>query len=121
LSSCYELDTATVAATRTVDICASVAAARAGNASADTLAVGMAELTQRGAFSTAELNAISAGQVFIGMTEDAMICAVGGTFYGVNTTTTAFGRSTQFVVGDGKYVLRSYIYTDDGVVTAIQN
>lgn len=123
LSACMELDPGTVARQSTADICYSMAVARAGNGSPDTIQVGMDELKARGAFTAAELAQISAGHVRVGMTEGAALCVWGVngiTNDGINTTVVAGHIHKQFVVGRGNYYPPKYLYTDNGVVSGIQ-
>lgn len=56
-------------------------------------------------------------QIRIGMTTQAVLCAWGNPTR-INNTTSQFGRSQQLVYGSYG---RAYVYTDNGVVTTIQN
>lgn len=111
----------TVKTTPTNSICTSIVGSRFGNAPKESGPLGLSELKRRRAFSDRELDAIANGKLFIGMSEQAMYCSIGAFDYGVNITTTASGTTKQYLVGDGNYNKRIYVYTSDGVVTAIQS
>jgi len=121
LSGCYELDPSTVAQTPTPAICESIAVARVGNSDASTLQIGLDELKERHLFSAKDLSSIAAGTAYIGMSEAALVCLASGSIYGVNVTTTRYGTSKQYLLYDGEYVKRVYVYTTDGIVDGIQN
>ncbi len=73
------------------------------------------ELERRKLFTEREYELIRKRRVPIGANE-LMIIASWGIPEQINTTTTKYGVHKQWV-----YNLRSYIYTDDGIVTAISN
>lgn len=80
-----------------------------------------AELVKRQIFSPQEWQLIDAQQVAVGESEDAMFCAL-GIQYDSHTTTTAGGDHTQFVFQHiGLVDTYTYVYVDNGVVTAVQN
>jgi len=111
-------DTAPKASIR--DLCQTIGAVEAGNATRESAEIALAELRSRGTFTDRDLQSIARGNVRIGMTEEAGLCAVGYYWYGVNETVTAGGTRRQYVMGDGNYNPRWYLYTENGVVTAIQ-
>lgn len=74
-----------------------------------------AELSKRAQFTPRELSGIKAGLPRIGDSEKAALCGQGFFYDDLNTTTTASGTRKQYVISPG-----FYIYTENGVVTAIQ-
>ncbi len=74
----------------------------------------LAELSRRKAFTAAELQAIQAQHVFIGMSHTAALCSWGKP-QAVHRTTTARITHEQLVYGD------NYLYSTNGKITAIQN
>jgi len=72
--------------------------------------------------SKQEYQQILSGKLSIGMTERALACSMRGYAETINVTTTKYGTSKQHVYGD---VLSSkgatYVYTENGIVTTIQN
>ena len=120
LAGCYQIDSATVATKPVMDVCYGIALARAGSAPAAGEVTGLQELTRRQAFNSADLFQISLGEVRPGMTEAAAICVKGYAPNSINTTTTASGVSRQLVYGN-EFIPANYIYTENGVVTAIQD
>jgi len=79
-----------------------------------------AELKAR--VSKREFRQIASGQPYIGMSERILKCAMAGSYPDINVTRTKYGTSKQYVYGD---VLSSkgatYVYTENGIVTTIQN
>lgn len=121
VSACqWSVTEETVGQTNTRELCGTVTAARHGNASAASSDLAMAELRERGEFSAQELRDIETGNIRIGMTEHAGLCAAGYHWYGRNETITASGTRAQYVMGDGQYNPRWYLYTENGRVSAIQ-
>ena len=74
----------------------------------------MNEIRARGVFTARESDAIEGRKVFIGMTEGALRCSWGDADH-INRTITAGGTHLQIIFGD------SYVYTDNGIVTALQD
>lgn len=79
--------------------------------------IALAELRAREAWSKQDMEAISRGVPYVGMSENAARCNV-GFFDKQNTTITERGTSKQHVVGEFPYSW--YFYTRNGVVTGIQ-
>lgn len=80
-----------------------------------------AELERRNALNDREWQAADARKVFVGMSRTAALCAWGKPER-MNGTTTAAGRSEQWVYTCGAYGRGcSYLYVRNGVVSAIQN
>ena len=102
------------------DLCQTIGAAKAGNATRESAETALSELMSRGTFSNSDVQNIAAGNVRIGMTEEAGLCAAGYYWYGVNETVNAGGISRQYLMGRGTYTPRWYLYTENGVVTTIQ-
>ena len=73
-----------------------------------------AEFDKRKTFTPEEMEAINERSVFIGMRELAVRCSWGSPNR-INRTTTAYGRSEQWVY------YRSYVYLKNGKVDAIQS
>lgn len=73
------------------------------------------ELSAREEFTPRELNGIKGGLPRIGDSEKAALCGQGFFYDDLNTTTTASGTRKQYVISPG-----FYIYTKNGVVTAVQ-
>jgi hypothetical protein len=71
--------------------------------------------TKHPTWTTEMCEAIGKGKIGVGMTED-QVKAAWGNPRDINRTTTAYGSREQWV-----YSMSSYVYLDDGVVTAIQN
>lgn len=65
------------------------------------------------------LDAIKAGRVLIGMTQD-QVKASWGVPSDVNRTTSTYGVKEQWIYNIGN-VDRNYLYFDDGILTTIQN
>jgi hypothetical protein len=74
----------------------------------------MKEIRARGAFTTREADAIEGRKIFIGMREGAARCSWGSADK-VNRTITARGTDLQIIYGE------TYVYTENGIVTAIQD
>jgi hypothetical protein len=74
----------------------------------------MAAIRERGVFSAREAAAIESRQIFIGMSEGAVRCSWGDADR-INRTITARGIDLQIIFG------KSYVYTENGIVTAIQD
>ena len=72
--------------------------------------------------SKKEYQQILLGKLTIGMTERALACSMKGYAPTINVTTTKYGTSKQHVYGD---VLSAsgatYVYTENGIVTTIQD
>ena len=72
--------------------------------------------------SKKEYQQILSGKLTIGMTERALACSMRGYALTINVTTTKYGTSKQHVYGD---VLSTsgatYVYTENGIVTTIQD
>ena len=72
--------------------------------------------------SKKEYQQILLGKLTIGMTERALACSMRGYALTINVTTTKYGTSKQHVYGD---VLSTsgatYVYTENGIVTTIQD
>lgn len=103
----------------TKELCQSLAAARANGSPSDA-ARALSELDRRGTFSPTEYRNIAAQKAVPGMSETAGLCAWGYYWYGVNTTTTAKGTVKQYLIGDGNYNKRRYLYVTNGKVSATQ-
>ena len=71
-------------------------------------------LIRRRIFTGAEIAQIISRQITIGMRERAMLCAMGAPTR-VNRTVTAISEDKQHIYGS------TYIYTENGVVTAFQD
>lgn len=71
--------------------------------------------TKHPTWTTEMCEAIGKGKIGIGMTEDQVKAAWGNPSR-INRTTTSYGVREQWV-----YNMSSYVYLDEGVVTAIQN
>ena len=72
--------------------------------------------------SKKEYQQILSGKLTIGMTERALACSMRGYAKTINVTTTKYGTSKQHVYGD--VLSRSgatYVYTENGIVTTIQD
>ena len=120
LAGCLTLDPETVEATRTADICYAWAVARVGNSDSTTAQTAYDELLRRGAFPKKDLDLIRQhGGAAPGMTENGAICAWGGSYDSVNTMTTANGMMKQYVARFESGYTR-YFYTQNGIVTAVQ-
>ncbi len=76
------------------------------------------ELRRRGEFTEDEWSLIKQKRVVVGMREKAMLMAM-GRIGSPNTTVTASGVEKQWVFGPQPYSI--YVYTSNGIVTAIQN
>lgn len=122
LAACqsFQVDENTAKERPTSELCKTITAAKYGNATRDSAAIALRELSSRGAFSNSEMENIARGTARPGMSEQAGLCAWGYFWYDLNTTTTASLISKQYVFGDGTYNPRRYLYTENGVVTAIQ-
>jgi hypothetical protein len=109
-------DPATVQSLSLHDLCWSINSAKiVGHGG---LVAGLGELRRRKLFTEADISAIGTRQIFIGMSESAMVCAFAGVFDAVNTTRTAYGVDVQYVVTS---LYGPYIYTTNGKVTAVQD
>lgn len=110
----------TVGQQSTGEICYAWAISRVGSTDAANGEIAFQELLKRKAFSNKDLVAIKAfGKPIVGMSEAAAICAWGGTYDTVNTTTTGNGTMKQYVERFESGYAR-YFYTQNGVVTAVQ-
>jgi hypothetical protein len=119
LTACT-LSPETVAQRSTADICYAWAISRVGSTGPENAEVAFQELVRRQEFSNKDLVAIKTfGKPVVGMSEQAAICAWGGTYDYVNTTTTQNGATRQFVERFESGYTR-YFYTRSGVVTAVQ-
>jgi hypothetical protein len=122
VSGCnFEVSEETVRQRPTMEVCQTYAAARAGNATRASGELAARELASRSDFTTREVELISAGRAVPGMSEAAGLCAWGGYWRDVNTTTVAGAVTKQYVFGDLQYGTRRYLYTRNGVVTATQD
>ena len=81
----------------------------------------LSEIERRNTFTKREFAGISQRQAMPGMSEEAGLCAKGYYWRDLNTTMTTRGIHKQYVFGDDQYVKRTYLYTDNGVVTATQD
>ena len=63
---------------------------------------------------------IACRKIRIGMDVE-QVTAAWGRPQDINTTTTAYGRSDQFVWEDSDGLPYQYAYFDDGILTSIQN
>lgn len=81
-----------------------------------------AELERRKIFTSQEWPLIDAKSVAVGMSELALLASQGlpGIYGGVNTTVTASGASKQYVYRLTEYHKPTYVYVDNGKVTAYQ-
>lgn len=120
IAGCIEVTPETARNQRPIDLCFALAVSRAGNASKSSGDAAAAELVRRGVLSTREATVLAGGGSVVGMSEQAGLCAWGGTYERVNVTTTANGTRKQFVFGKFEYGSRRYLYTTNGVVTGTQ-
>ena len=118
------LNPATIQQLPTAKICAAIYAttrtpAKFGSpvylATRETNRLRRNELIRRKAFTPIEVVMLSGGMADAGMREEVAVCAWGGSYQRVNTTRTASGYRHQLVFGDGRY-----IYSENGIVTAVQ-
>lgn len=115
------LDSETVSQSREGDICYAWAVARAGNSDPKNGVIAFEELKRRGDLPVSDLIAIRDGLApRPGMTEKGAICAWGGMYDAVNTTTTAYGIERQYV-SRSEYRNTYYFYTRNGIVHTVQN
>ncbi len=91
-----------------------------GNTSQASAEAALNELSRRRIFSEEDIQHIANATVRIGMPEEAGLCAWGYYWYDLNTTTTAAGTTKQYVIGDGSYNPRKYLYVENGVVVGTQ-
>ena len=118
LSGCVTVTDSNVGSLGLVDLCtARIVSENLGQADKADLA--MAEIKRRGGFTTAELRAIQAHTVFVGMSETAAICSWGNAFDAVNTTSTVAGVTKQYVYRS-EYTKTRYLYAENGRITGIQ-
>lgn len=119
LTACT-LSEETVSQRSTPEICYAWAISRVGSTDAANGEIAFQELLRRKAFPNKDLVAIKTfGKPIVGMSENAAICAWGGTYDSVNTTTTANGTMKQYVERFESGYTR-YFYTQNGVVTGVQ-
>ncbi|WP_322889305.1 MULTISPECIES: hypothetical protein [unclassified Yoonia] len=97
-----------------IALCQSYSAARANNWASGRQAV-LAEIERRQLFSAEEMQMILRGPLKIGASELVAICSW-GPYFDVNTTTTSSGVNKQYVMGQ----FGPYVYTQNGLVTALQ-
>lgn len=71
------------------------------------------ELYYKNNFSTKEIEYIRKGQIFIGMSEKALVESLGYPFEGINETVNKRGVFRQYV-----YDLNRYVYVENGIVTS---
>lgn len=110
----------TVGQQSTPEICYAWAISRVGSTDAANGEIAFQELLRRKEFSNKDLVAIKAfGKPIVGMSEKAAICAWGGSYDSVNTTTTSSGTMKQYVERFESGYTR-YFYTQNGIVTAVQ-
>lgn len=120
LSACVQVSPDNAGKQSTASLCLAVLYANNEVGSAESGANALEELQKRGGFTTSELRQISKSKPIPGMSEAAGLCAWGYAQNGVNTTMTAGGTTRQYTYGDGRYSSRRYLYTTNGVVTAVQ-
>lgn len=119
LTACT-LSPETVQQRSTADVCYAWAISRVGSTGPENAEIAFQELVRRQAFPNKDLVAIKTfGKPIVGMSEPAAICAWGGTYDYVNTTSTENGATKQFVERFESGYTR-YFYTRNGVVTAVQ-
>lgn len=110
----------TVGQRSTAEVCYAWAISRVGSTDASNAEIAYQELLRRKEFSNKDLVAIKVfGKPIVGMSEKAAICAWGGSYDSVNTTSTANGTMKQYVERFESGYTR-YFYTQNGVVTAVQ-
>ena len=69
-----------------------------------------------------EFRHIASERPYIGMSERALECAMIGSYPDINITRTKYGTSKQYVYGSVlSYEGATYVYTENGIVTTIQN
>jgi hypothetical protein len=78
------------------------------------LEAALEELSRRHAFTAKEIVMIRSQALLIGMSEKAMLCSIGPP-EDINRTITSAGMHSQFA-----YSGRKFVYTENGIVTAIQ-
>lgn len=95
------------------EICAAVAANRGSSAQAEKIA----ELRQKADFTAVEIRLIASGEVAVGMSERAGICALGGNSMKADSvkTTTTEGHFVQEMTFIGGTVLTTDNYVVIGV------
>lgn len=73
-------------------------------------------------FTDREWEAIDRGNIFVGMSEMGLICAWGwpGLYGTINTTTTQYASSKQYVYRAYDFSKGNYVYVENGRITAIQ-
>jgi hypothetical protein len=116
LSGCMaSVNTETAREKSVMELCQVIYWDRGGFGSGGDIA--LAELRTRDAWSEKDMEAVSSGVPYVGMSENAARCNV-GFFDKQNTTITENGVSKQHVNGEFPYSW--YFYTRNGVVTGIQ-
>lgn len=119
LAGCVTVTESNVSTLAMGDLCTSrIVAKNLGQP--DKASLAFAEIQRRGGFTANELRAIEANRVFVGMSEEAGLCAWGTGFDTVNTTATAGGESRQYVYGGNEYVKTRYLYSAGGRITGFQ-
>lgn len=119
LSACVTVTESNVSTLGIVDLCtARIVAMNLGQT--DRAELAFAEIQKRGGFSTSELRAIRANQVFVGMSETAGLCAWGNGYDAVNTTATAGGVSKQYVYAGSEFTKARYLYASGGRISGFQ-
>jgi hypothetical protein len=80
------------------------------------------ELERRKVFTQQEWQLIDTRSMAVGMSELALIASKGvpSIYGGVNTTVTASGPSKQYIYRETNYHKPSYVYVENGKVTAYQ-
>jgi len=81
-----------------------------------------AELERRKVFTRQEWQLIDAKSVAVGMSELALLASQGvpGIYGAVNTTVTASGANKQYMYRETTYHRPTYVYVDNGKVSAYQ-
>lgn len=102
------------------ELCGAITGAAYGNASEEEGLEALRQLHSRTIFTEREMSAIANLQPTPGISEQAGLCAWGYYWYDVNETITSGATRRQYVFGDGNYVPHRYLYTENGIVVAIQ-
>lgn len=117
----YTTTPSNVSTKTTKDLCQAIKAGTVNANQSESGLTALRELADRNVFTDAEMLNVARGSAAVGMSEEAGLCATGYYWYGINTTTTAAGERKQYLLGDGKYNKRTYLYAENGRIVAIQD
>lgn len=121
LAGCVSVTADNVAGQKTESLCLAVVYGNNGVGSAEGKALALAELQRRREFTPQEIGFIARSTPAPGMSERAGLCAWGFGPTNVNTTVTAGGTRKQFVFGDSRYGSLRFLYSTNGIITAVQS